>query len=128
MLPFDLFGRLKRLQSGGKIVERRRTDLVSIARAANALESIAEALRIVVLREYGVDVAAPPPTRADLNVNLFDPMYPDEITEAARDHVEAMGRIEREMRAESAYGKSESELSEQEKQFLHALHEDEEEP
>jgi len=81
----SFFGRLRSASSLRP--EKRSSALIS---AANSLSVIAAALKVIVLREYKVDLDAPPLTRADLQREVFEPMYPDGEKEAIREEIERL--------------------------------------
>jgi hypothetical protein len=96
----ERLGRL--LPSAGSLrPSPRSTSLVSIA---NSLGVIASALKLIVAKEYGVDLDAPPLTRADHTREVFDPIYPDNAVEAIREEVERLQQMEAEMVAGAAAG------------------------
>lgn len=76
---------------------KRSTALISMA---NSMGTIASALKIIAQREYGVDLDHVAVSRADLEREVFEPMYPDNEAEAVREEVERIRALE----AESAAG------------------------
>lgn len=100
----------------------------SLARAADSLELIARALTIIVKREYRVDLDAPPPSKRDRNVEVFEPMYANDAEEAIREHVEALREAELDdgaagggVRLKSVTPRGEDELTPEERAFLAEL-------
>jgi hypothetical protein len=73
--------------------QKRSTALVSMA---NSLATIAYALKIIVQKEYGVDLDAPKLSRADFEREIFEPMYVNDEEEAVREEVERIQALEAE--------------------------------
>lgn len=73
---------------------------------ADSLSTIAYGLKIVVMKEYGVDLDAPKPSRADLEREIFEPMYVNDETEAIREEVERIQALEAENRDSGGSGGS----------------------
>jgi hypothetical protein len=89
-----------RLRSAGSLrPQPRATTLVSIA---NSLDLIARGIKVIVQKEYGRDLDAPPPTRADLTRDVFEPLYPDDMADAVREEVERIERAAEEARVADA--------------------------
>jgi hypothetical protein len=78
----------------GLAPQKRSMALVSIA---ESLAAIAYGLKIIVQKEYGVNLDDPMPTRADMEREVFEPMYPDDAAEAVREEIERLQQIEREI-------------------------------
>lgn len=70
---------------------KRSTALVSMA---NSLATIAYGIKIIVQKEYGVDLDAPPLTQADREREIFEPMYVNDEEEAIREEVERIRELE----------------------------------
>lgn len=87
ILTRPLFDRGLRPQS-------RSSSLVS---AAQSLSTIAQALKVIVLREYNINLDDPPATRADHTREVFEPIYPDDVQEAVNEEIERLQAIERDM-------------------------------
>lgn len=108
-----------------------------------SLASIAYALKIIVLKEYKLDIDQMP-SRGDLEREVFEPIFADNAREAIVEERDRLAAIEREMRAGSgvrvrataddrggvrltpAHRPNEDEdLSPEERAFLHELEKDE---
>lgn len=87
--------------SRGLRPEKRSTALVSIAQS---LGTIASALKIITLKQCGVDLDQPP-TRADREREVFDPIYPDNVREAISEEVERIRAMEAEWKTFEGPGK-----------------------
>lgn len=84
--------------SRGLRPEKRSTALVSIAQS---LGTIASALKIITLKQYGVDLDQPP-TRADREREVFEPLYPDNEREAIMEEIERVRAMEAEWQVGSS--------------------------
>ena len=71
--------------------EKRSNSLVSMA---NSLALIAKALKVIVQREYHVEIDAPEPSRADLTREVWEPMYSNNADEAIREERERIEAAE----------------------------------
>lgn len=120
--------------------EKRSSALISIA---NSLATIARGVQITVLREYGVDLDAPPPSRSEQTVEVWAPMSADNKAEALREERQRAAMIEADMSARGNFhtdaavrklamtfargGDSDDELSPEESRFLNELDTDKDE-
>lgn len=82
------------LRRGRGLRPARSRQLASIDAS---LKVLAKAASIAVYKAWGIDVSAPEPSRADLSLEVFEPMYPDNMREAVREEIERLRAIEREM-------------------------------
>lgn len=89
-MNFSEIGRKLGLGRSRKPISRSKS-LISIA---ESLESLAYGLRIVILREYNIDIAAPRATRDDLTREVFDPLWASNEEEAIREERERIEALE----------------------------------
>ena len=75
----------------------RSSTLVSMA---ESLAVIANALKVIVIREYSIDLDAPQPSRADREREIMEPIYSDNTQEAIREEIARLEAIERDMARE----------------------------
>lgn len=76
---------------GSLRADPRSKSLVSIAQS---LETLAAAARIWIYKEYGRDLDAPEPTRADLTREIWPPDYPDDEREAVQEEIARLRELE----------------------------------
>lgn len=77
--------------SGSLRANPRSKSLVSIAQS---LEILAAAAKIVIARQYGRDLDAPEPTRADREREIWAPDYPNDERDAIREEIERLRVLE----------------------------------
>lgn len=77
--------------SGSLRANPRSKSLVSIAQS---LEILAAAAKIWISKEYGRDLDAPEPTRADREREIWSPDYPDDERDAVREEIERLQALE----------------------------------
>lgn len=77
--------------SGSLRASPRSKSLVSIAQS---LEILAAAAKVWISKEYGRDLDAPEPTRADREREIWAPDYPDNEREAIREEIERLKAIQ----------------------------------
>lgn len=71
-----------------------RTQLEALTRLSSATERIAAALEVVVYREYGLDLAAPPPSRAEMKAPIPEPVWSSDYEEAVAEEAERILALE----------------------------------
>lgn len=77
--------------SGSLRASPRSKSLVSIAQS---LEILAAAAKVWISKEYGRDLDAPEPTRADREREIWAPDYPDDERDAIREEIERLQALE----------------------------------
>jgi hypothetical protein len=104
-----------------------RSAAKSLARIADSAELVAEALTIIVKREYGADLGVKPGPR-ERRMEILEPMWPNDEREAIREHVEALREAEMDdgsagggVRLQGGAASGEDELTVEERAFLAEL-------